>query len=316
MNPDTAANAAADTTANPAASQPAEPPGLRAWLDQLLQQHDTQPATVAAALARRAPTLPADAEGGEALRLAEHVLLAHLADAPGLQALLDQLRPALADAPASAPSLQRLHWALATLTGEPAPVLPDAPRWRALQNVVLAMAATGRCGQAAALLMVDEPAALAQGPSEAGKAYAAAANNVASHLQTGPRGEPARDALMLQAATLARRAWASAGGWMQVERADYRLALCHAVLGQGAEALAHARQCLAACVAGGEAAGEAANAMEHFFAHEALVRAHHAAGDAQAAAAATQRMHSLLVDIAEADGLRVWCAKVLADLPR
>ena len=274
---------------------------------------------MAAALAQRAPTLPADAEGGEALRLAEHVLLAHLADVPGLQAFVDALPAALVDAPATAPSLQRLHWALATLAGRPAPAPPDAARWRALQNVVLAMAATCRCSQATALLMADEHAALAQGQSEAGKAFAAAANNVASHLQTGPRGDAARDALMLQAATLARRAWASAGGWMQVERADYRLALCHAVLGQGAEALAHARQCLAACVAGGvaggETAGDAANAVEHYFAHEALVRAHHAAGDAQAAAAATRHMHTLLADISEADGLRAWCADVLADLP-
>ena len=324
MTPDTTANAAAHTTAdataettpNPAPSLPAEPPGLRTWLDQLLQQHDTQPAAVAAALAQRAPALPADAEGAEALRLAEHVLLAHLADVPGLQAFVDALPAPLGDAPATAPSLQRLRWALATLTGQPGPALPDAPRWRALQNVVLAMAATGRSSEAAALMLADEPTALAQGQSDAGKACAAAANNVASHLQTGPRGDAARDALMLQAAALARRAWASAGGWMQVERADYRLALCHAVLGQGAEALAHARQCLAACVAGGEAAGEAADAVEHFFAHEALVRAHHAAGDAQAAAAATQRMHTLLADIPEADGLRAWCADVLADLPR
>ena len=312
MNPDTAANAAADTTANPAACPPAEPPGLRAWLDQLLEQHATQPAKVAAALAQRASTLPADAEGGEALRLAEHVLLAHLADAPGLQSFVKRLPATLGGTPATAPSLQRLYWALATLAAQPAPPLPDALRWRALQNVVLAMAATGRCGQATALLMADEPTALAQGQSEAGKAYAAAANNVAAELQTGPRGDAARDALMLQAAALARRAWASAGGWMQLERADYRLALCHAVLGQGAEALAHALQCLAAC----EAVGDAADAVEHFFAHEALVHAHHAAGDAEAAAAASQRMHTLLVDIAETDGLRAWCTDVLADLPR
>lgn len=296
-----------DTTANPAA----EPLGLRAWLDPLLHQHDTQPAAVAAALVQRAPALPADAEGGEALRLAEHVLLAHRADVPGLQSFVAALPAALGDAPATAPSLQRLHWALATLAGQAGPALPDAPRWRALQNVVLAMAATGRSVDAAALLLADEPAALAQGSSDAGKAFAMAANNVASHLHTGPRGEPARDALMLLAAALARRAWASAGGWLQVERADYRLALCHAVLGQGAEAVVYARQCLAACVA----AGDAADAMEHYFAHEALVRAHHAAGDAQAAAASTQRMHTLLADIAEADGLRAWCAQVLADLP-
>ena len=98
---------------------------------------------------------------------------------------------------------------------------------------------------------------------------------------------------------------------MQVERADYRLALCHAAAGQGAEAVEHAQRCLAACVA----AGDEADAMEHFFAHEALVRAHRAADDAAAAAAAQQRMQGLLADIPEADGLRAWCADVLSTLP-
>ena len=116
-----------DTTANPAACPPAEPPGLRAWLDQLLEQHATQPAKVAAALAQRASTLPADAEGGEALRLAEHVLLAHLADAAGLLAFVKRLPATLGGTPATAPSLQRLYWALATLAAQPAPPLPDAP---------------------------------------------------------------------------------------------------------------------------------------------------------------------------------------------
>jgi hypothetical protein len=56
--------------------------------------------------------------------------------------------------------------------------------------------------------------------------------------------------------------------------------------------------------------------VEHFFAHEALVRAYRAAGDAVAAAVSVQRMHALLPAIAKADGLRDWCAQALADLPR
>ena len=108
MNPDTASVAAATLSVSP----PAEAPGLRAWLDQLLDQHTTQPAKVAAALAQRASTLPADAEGGEALRLAEHVLLAHLADAAGLLAFVKRLPATLGGTPATAPSLQRLYWAL------------------------------------------------------------------------------------------------------------------------------------------------------------------------------------------------------------
>lgn len=287
------------------------PATLRNWLDQAQSQHADQPLAVATDLTARAARLPADADGAEAIRLAEHVWLAHAGDTAGLQAFVDALPAALGHDASTAPSVQRAHLALAWLAGQPVSAQPDATRWRVLQNVVLAMASQGRAAEALGLLQADEGAALAHGATEAGKAFAATANNVASHLQDDTRGDAARDHLMLQAAAIARRAWASAGGWMQVERADYRLALCHAAAGQGAEAVEHAQRCLAACVA----AGDQADAMEHFFAHEALVRAQHAAGDAAAAAAAQQRMQVLLADIPEADGLRAWCADVLSSLP-
>jgi hypothetical protein len=294
------------------AIDPASPPDtLRHWLAQAQSQHADQPLAIAAGLAARAASLPADADGAEAIWLAEHVWLGHAADAAGLQAFVDALPAALAQHASTAPSLQRARLALAWLAGEPVPATDMALRWRVLQNVVLAMAATGGSAQALGLLQADEAAALAQGASDAGKAFAATANNVAGHLQDGLRGDAGRDALMLHAAAIARQAWASAGGWMQVERADYRLALCHAAAGQGDEAVEHARRCLAGCVA----AGEQADALEHFFAHEALVRAHHAAGDAAAASAAVQRMQGLLADVPEADGLRAWCAEVLVSLP-
>jgi hypothetical protein len=284
---------------------------LRTWLDQAQAQHADQPAAVADELTARAARLPADAQGAEAIRLAEHVWLAHAADPAGLQAFVDALPAALCQDASTAPSVQRARLALAWLAGQPTPAHDDALRWRVMQNVVLAMAWQGRSAEALALLQAEEAAALAQGRSDAGKAFAATANNVATHLQDSAHADAARSRLMLQAAALSRRAWASAGGWMQVERADYRLALCHAAVGQGAEAVEHAGRCLAACVA----AGDEADAMEHFFAHEALVRGHRAAGDAAAAAAAVQRMHALLPDITEADGLPAWCADVLSTLP-
>lgn len=296
---------------SPTETTPA-PSTLRLWLDQAMDRHAAAPDAVARELAERAAALPVDAEGAEALRLAEHVWLGHLGDGGALQSFVDRLPAAFAEHASTAPSLQRVRWALATLAGTVAPAPADAPRWRAQQNVVLALARQGRCAEAARLLLADEAAAQAHGQAEAGQAFAAMANNVAGHLQDHAGSDSARDAVMLQAAALARRAWASAGTWLHVERADYRLALCHAAAGQGAEAVMHARHCLQAC----EAAGQHADAMEHFFAHEALVRAHRAAGDAPAADAAQQRMQGLLPDITDADGLRAWCADVLADLQR
>lgn len=136
---------------------------------------------------------------------------------------------------------------------------------------------------------------------------------MAQDLSVGPRGLVARDRLMLAAAYLSQRAWANAGTWLHQERAEYRLALCHAALGQGEPALVHARRCLAACEAGD--GQQPADAVEHFFAQEALARAHCAAGDASRATAAAEQMAGLLPGIPVADGLRAWCEQALRELP-
>ncbi|WP_284618286.1 hypothetical protein [Aquabacterium humicola] len=284
---------------------------LRAFLDGAYDTHAASPQAIAEALAARAPTLPADDEGAEALRLAEHVLLGHLADADALQRLLAALPAGFRDAPggACADAVGRVRWALARV-GDAAdlPPIGEPSRWRVLQNVLLAWIATGRGGDASRTLRESEPQAAGSPDTATRQAFAACANNLALHLREGPRGNAARDALMLDAATIARRAWQGAGTWMHVERADYQLARCHAVLGRGDEALAHARSCLAICEA------EGADAAERFFAHEALWHAARAAGDADAAGRQRDRMQGLLAEVGD-EALRTWCAQVLQDLP-
>lgn len=301
----------ARTTTHPTPDD--SPNALHQWLQAAQQRHAEQAADVAQGLLQRAAMLPADTVGADAIRLAEHVCLAHLADAALLHRLLQALPEHLAGHPATQARVQRAGWAQALVVGHPPPEpLPDdAGCWGSLHNVALAMAGLDRCAQAEALMAQHEGAALAQGSSPAGRAFAASCHNVAMELRGGPRGDAARDALMLTAAARARRAWGHAGGWLQQERADYELALCHAALGaaEGAAALVHAQACLATCEA------HAADAMERFFAHEALARAHHARGDAAALAHQRATMQALLPEITEADGTRAWCAQVLADLP-
>jgi hypothetical protein len=278
-------------------------PAFRVWLDQAWNDHPEAPQRIAAELAAHTATWPDSADGAEAVRLAEHVMLAHLADPPALQQLLARLP---ADAAALAPSMQRAQWALATLADETPPSLPDAPRWRALHSVVMVLVSRGQVAQARARLLAEEAAAAAHVDTDARKAYAATANNTASDLHSGPRGDAERDALMLEAAELSRRAWQRAGGtWMNTERADYLLALCHATLGHGAEAVAAAGACLALCEAHG------ADAAELFFAHECNVHAERAAGNAARALHHRERMVALLADIGDA-GMHGYCKKTLA----
>lgn len=296
----------------PEAASPLHPP-LADWLDQAQQRHADETDAVRAGLLQRAATLPADTSGAQAIHLAEHVWLAHCGEPRGLGDFLQRLPSALHQAEATAPAVMRVQWSIAQVIGAPGPAPDAALRWRALQNVVLALSAQGRNEAGANLLAADEALAAALGTSDAGRAFAASANNVAQHLADAPGREAGRDALMLQAATVARRAWAHAGTWLHAERAEYRLALCHALLGDGGTALHHARLCLHGCAQGD--GQQPADAVEHFFAYEALARAHHSAGDAAAAAAAVAQMAALLPGIDQADGLRAWCAQVLQDLP-
>jgi hypothetical protein len=278
-------------------------PTLRAWLDQAWGDHTDHPRAVADAVAARAAALPDDDEGAEALRLGEHVLLGHLADAAGLRALLARTP----DRPKLRPLQERGRWALAVLEGRDEPPLDDVLRWGALQNAVQALLLLGRVGEASQRLLADEAAAAAGADLAARRAYAATANNVALALREGPRGDPDRDALMIEAAELSRRAWARDGNWINAERARYQLARCHAALGQGAAALGHARECLRICEA------EGADAVERFYAHEALAYAHRAADDDAAAQAQAEHMRALLGQIEDA-GLREWCSKDLQTL--
>lgn len=277
---------------------------LRAWLDDAHETHAQAPQRVAQALLARAPTLPDDAEGAEALRLAEHVMLGHLGDAAMLSRLLDRLpaHPALAEA------RTRATWALQRLQAAAPPgEVPEAEAWRAMQNVALAWVQQGRAGDAADWLRAHEPQAAAHADEAVRRAAAATANNIASHLRDAlheglsggaaqadaAQADAAGPALMLEAAAMAHRLWAVAGSWVQVERADYQRALCHAVLGQGPPALQHAGACMALCER------EGADAAERFFAHEALARAHRA------------QMQALLAEIDD-PAMQAWCRRVLA----
>lgn len=322
---------------------------LPEWLAQAQQGHADAPQAVAAQLLARAARLPADSDGAAAVRLAEHVMLAHLADDAALRTFLAALNPAAGAAAtrdaagaeaadrAGPAALQaacaRARWAAGVMAGieglrptavmvpEAAPAAldpapggpPTAERWRVLQNLVLALARQGRLSAAGDWLRAPRQAAIAHPDADARRAYAASTNNVAGDLRAERRGDAPdladRDALMLEAATLARHAWAAAGTWLQVERADYQLALCHAATGDAAAA----RHCAAACLARCEAEG--ADAVERFFGHEALARAEAAAGDTGAFDRQCMQMHDLIQVIADAD-MQAWCRQVLADLPR
>ena len=110
--------------------------------------------------------------------------------------------------------------------------------------------------------------------SPAFRALAIAGNNLAGALEEKPDRSEAEMAGMVAAAEGGLRFWKLAGGWLEEERAEYRLANSLLQAKQPAQALAHARRCVELCAA------HSAPVFEQFFAHAALALAQRQLGDA------------------------------------
>lgn len=147
------------------------------------------------------------------------------------------------------------------------------PRPESDEVRILAVAASALAGQrrtTEAIAAFTRAVALAAyGPDAsdpAARALAVTGNNLAAELE-GHARTPDEDRLMLEAAEVARRYWAIAGTWLNVERAEYRLASVHVALGNRDRAAEHARACLALCDAND------ADAQERGYGEEMLARA-------------------------------------------
>jgi len=140
----------------------------------------------------------------------------------------------------------------------------------------------------------------------AARALAVAGNGIAATLEEREGRSAAEDDLLRTAAHAARRFWEIAGTWVNVERAEYRLAKTYVALGDGVRASAHAYACLAIC------ADHDADAIELFFGREALAHALHVYGDPERAEEARDDAAASLQAIE--GGMRDWCAGELAKL--
>lgn len=268
---------------------------LEDFVNKALEIHPDRPAE-AAALLREAAAVLATAEAAQQqawLRAAEHVLLGHLTDGPGLAALLPagatRARAAIALAAGREPDWQDLA---------------PAERIRACYNAALART---RCRDFAGLGALLRRAEALAAEGEPGRAWAAMANNVASDLRYYLKpGDTEAAAAMLEAARLAREAWQRAGSWLEVERADWQLAMCAAAAGAGAAALQAAEACVQACQ------HNEADDYECCFAYQSLGLAALAAGDA----ALAQRAHALMAErvLQLGGGDRVYADGCLAEL--
>lgn len=260
---------------------------LRRFIDQGWQDHADDPAGVALRLPQALDRV-SDEEGlVEAARLAHHVwgehlgnwpdalkFMAALARGPGFDAqgagarLLQEYRVGLALAGGSGDARGTLDASgRVAVTARAAMLLAghDALRSRSLFDE--AVAAHG----AAALADADA----------ATRALAVAGNNAAGSLHDCAGRNADQTALMLLAAGIGRCFWERAGGWLEVERAEWQLARVHLAAGDAAQARRHAAECLRIIDA-----QSAPQPFERFHACEVALRAAQADGDHGAAAGA------------------------------
>ena len=138
------------------------------------------------------------------------------------------------------------------------------------------------------------------------RVLASSANGIAATLEEKQARSADERALMLQAAEMAREYWALAGSWLEVERAEYRLALSALQAGLIDRARGHALACLRIVTDHDDVA------LEQFFGFEALARIERAAADASAFALALASARAAFARLSDDD--RSWCRSSLDKL--
>lgn len=96
------------------------------------------------------------------------------------------------------------------------------------------------------------------------RSLAIAGNNLASSLEEKSNLNDQEKDLMITAAKAGRKYWEIAGGWLETERAEYRLSQSYLKAGDYINSIKHANLCLTICEK------NQAEPLEFFFAYEAI----------------------------------------------
>jgi hypothetical protein len=278
-----------------------------AFLEQAWADHGDKPEEVALRLEQGYALIEDAAQVAPFARILAHVDGEHLARWREGAARLERLRAHAQwrDDGDGARVVRRLIAALRLGGGEAVTGLGPPDLVHAHAVAASALAAQHRQADAIGHYRAARAAAAAGLPDgdPAIRALAVTSNNLAATLEEASARSAAETETMLDAAAAAREHWALAGGWLEVERAEYMLAKCHLAAGDATGALRHARECVAICERND------ADAFERFFAQGVTAQAHRALGGAAAFGAAKSAALALH-DTLPADQ-KPWCEPTL-----
>jgi hypothetical protein len=282
------------------------------FVNQAWEDHATQPAQVAQRLTAEGLALVSEpAHVAPLAQLLHHVWGEHLGRWGDGQTALHALaaHPACGAGSTGEQTMQRCTASLALCAGQADTrrqmTASNAIRVTALAAAALAEHDTARATQLLRDALARSDAAPLAADDPAHRALAVAGNNLACTLEEKAGRSADETALMVLAAQTGRRFWAIAGGWLETERAEYRLAMTWLQAGDPAQARLHAQACL------DTVQRESAPALEHFFAREALAVVARAARSADTPAAVAQA-HEAFAKLDEGD--RAWCQASLDKL--
>ena len=281
----------------------------KAWAD-----HGDDAKGVAERLPQILELVAKPADAAPAARLIAHVMGEHLGEWNIGVSLLSELRENAhcRSCPDASMSIQRAIAALDVASGRVRSTELDESLSSEDRVLVLSLAASmlsahGEICQASGLFAESITLASDLSPSSpVHRSLAVTGNNLACALEEKAKLTPEEEELMLLAARTARTEWEIAGGWLEVERAEYRLAMSSLKAGRVGEALDHGRKCLAIVEANGRLA------LEAFFAWEAIARAAAAGSYEAAREEAIQKARADFDKLGDDD--KVWCRATLEKL--
>jgi hypothetical protein len=285
---------------------------FNAAMAQAWNQHADAPNEVAARWPALRSLIADEAQIERLAALMHHVHGTHLAEWQRGSDALQSLRAlaAFRDDGSSGQALRRTLASLATCAGAPAAAEALSPSDR-IRVGAMAAESLGAHDPARAAATLRETMDLAQrsglpDDDPMHRSLAAAANGLASTFEAKPDLSTDERALMILAAQAARHHWERAGTWLEVERAEYRLAMTWLQAGDPAQARQHAQTCLEIVGANQGAA------LERFFGWEALGAVERAAGNALGHARALGMAHAAFGELSADD--QGWCQASLDKL--
>lgn len=286
--------------------------GFDEFMKSAWNDHADQADDVAARLAASLHVVESAGQIPRFASLVTHVYGEHLGQWSRGVALHEALRGSRAfdGSPEARGAIDRGIAALNYCAGDTGALLPLAADDRVSVLAVVSSAMLGRHDHAAAMAAFDEALQGAQGGLPAGspalRSLAIGGNNLAAALEEKPDRNAAQTAGMLRAAEAGVKYWTLAGGWLEHERAEYRLTRSLLQAGQPAAAAAVARRCLDVC-----AANDAPD-FERFFGHAVLALALRAAGDTAGYDVSRQQALACYANVPTDE--QPWCVGELREL--